>query len=237
MRIVSFSVSILILLLLTSLPVNAVSIWDGLVDRPIYYINIEGYSLTGAPPWNPFNDSSITRINIGYSYNETHTFNKYYENGIWKEGFYLKHQNPKPFTLSDWNLSKVLEEYQWGVEKYLPNITGKFAAGEWKKGYWNSSIARWNVIINAHQLKITLNTMASEGSGEFDEYITFECWRNESNVTCKWNKPVFKLYPSRPPIGKDTTTSTTKEENKTCGPALLVGLALVPIWVRRWHKR
>ncbi|NJE05890.1 CGP-CTERM sorting domain-containing protein [Thermococcus sp. M36] len=209
---------------------SAVSVWEGLIDKPIYYVNIEGYSLTGVPPWNPFNDSSITWINIGYEYNETYTFNKYYEGGKWKEGFFLKHGNPKPFNITDWNLSKVLKEYQWGVVNYLPNITGKFPAGEWKKGYWNSSISRWSAVITSNQVKITLNTFACEGSGECDEYITFKCHRNDDNVTCTWGKPVFKMYPGRPPIG---TPPQTTEKNKICGPALLVGLVLVPLLIKQ----
>ncbi len=200
---------------------SGASIWKGLLDRPIYYINIDGDATlrNWTPPLNPFNDSSITWINIGYEYNETHTFNKYYEGGKWKEGFFSKHGNPKPFNLSDWNLSKVLKEYQWGVVNYLPNISGKFSAGEWEKGHWNSTIEKWNAIIASNHLQITLHTFACGGSGECDEYITFECWRNGTNVTCKWGKPVFKTYPG-PPVngkipGKETKTSSTSTKAKT----------------------
>ncbi|NJF24293.1 CGP-CTERM sorting domain-containing protein [Thermococcus sp. Bubb.Bath] len=248
----------LLLLLIPS--ANSVSVWEGLSRGGIYYINIEGYSPNGgAPPWNPLNDSSITWINIGYEYNETHTFNEYYEGGKWKEGFFHKHGRPKPFNMTDWNWSKVLEEYQWGVENYLPNISGNFSFREWKKGYWNSSISRWNMIINSNHVKITLHTLACEGSGECDEYITFECQRNGSNVTCKWGKPVFKVYHNVPPIGRTTTTSettsritttstttsssstqptttsetTSKTGTKICGPGLLIGLVLAPVLLRR----
>jgi len=218
---------IFVFALLLSVPlVKGVSVWEGFIDKPVYYVNIEGYSLTGVPPWNPFNDSSITWINIGYKYNETHTFNRYYEGGRWKEGFFSKHGNPKPFNLSDWNLSMVLEEYRWGVENYLPNISGKFAAGEWKKGYWNSTIERWNAVITSNQVKITLNTFACGGSGECDEYITFECWRSDGNVTCQWGKPVFKTYPG-PPIGTPPQ-STITWKNTICSPGLLIWLTLIP---------
>ncbi|WP_148267287.1 hypothetical protein [Thermococcus cleftensis] len=44
------------ILLLFIPPASGASVWDGLIDKPIYYVNIEGYSLTGVPPWNPFND-------------------------------------------------------------------------------------------------------------------------------------------------------------------------------------
>lgn len=234
-----FSIFIFAFVLLLSAPLaQGVSVWDGLIDRPIYYINIEGYSLTGVPPWNPFNDSSITWINIGYEYNETHTLNRYHEGGKWKEGFFRKSGNPKPFRLSDWNLSKVLREYQWGIQNYLPNLTGKSSGVTWNRGYWNSSIGRWDAVITANHIKITLNTFACEGSGECDEYITFECWRSEANVTCKWGKPVFKMYPGRPPIGKETTESksTAKEENKICGPGVLIGLVLAPMLIKRVNR-
>ncbi|WP_297506388.1 CGP-CTERM sorting domain-containing protein [Thermococcus sp.] len=219
--------SIFVFALLFSVPlVKGVSVWEGLIDKPIYYVNIEGYSLTGSPPWNPLNDSSITWINIGYEYNETHTFNKYYEGGKWKEGYFSKHGNPKPFNLSEWNLSKVLKEYQWGVENYLPNISGE----HWEKGYWNSTITRWEVTLSASKFKVVLY---GGHCGECEQYIIFECWREGNNTTCKWEKPAFKAYSNVPPIGKETTENTRKEENKICGPGLLIGLVLLPALLER----
>ncbi|CAD5243517.1 CGP-CTERM sorting domain-containing protein [Thermococcus camini] len=218
--------SIFVFALLLSVPlVNGVRVWEGLIDKPIYYVNIEGYSLTGVPPWNPFNDSSITWINIGYKYNETHTFNKYYEGGKWKEGFFPKHGNPKPFNITDWNLSKILKEYQWGVVNYLPNVSGK----HWHKGYWNSTITRWEVTLSASKFKVVLY---GGHCGECEQYITFECRREGNNVTCQWRKPVFRVI-TPPWAPKDITTSTTREENAICGPAVLIGLILVPLMIKR----
>lgn len=208
----------------------------------------------GTPPTNPFNDTSIQELFILKPYNKTHLIRiVYYRSGSRSEKieriteYYPTTMEDVPFKLSDWNLSKVLREYQWGVRNYLPNVTGK----HWYKGYWNSSIKKWEIGMNATVFNMTLH-----GSffGECHDYITFECWRNGTNVTCKWGKPVFKTHPG-PPIngtipGMDTettsTTSTTgtntsstqtttsaKGEKKLCGPALLVGLILGPLLALR----
>ena len=217
------------------------------------------------PPLNPFNDSSIQKVYVIMPYNKTHVWTiSYSPSGAKTEkpDQYYSNTPKLPFNITDWNLSKVLKEYQWGVENYLPNISGKFSVGEWEKGHWNSTIEKWNAIITSNHLQITLHTFSCGGSGECDEYITFECWRNETNVTCKWGKPVFKTYPG-PPVngkipGKETkttststttrTTSTTSrttsapsstqsttptKEEKLCGPALIVGLALIPVLVKK----
>ncbi len=253
-------------------PVSALNALEKLDQNGTYLcICIRGDATLryGTPPTNPFNDTSIQELFILEPYNKTHLKRiAYYRSGSRSEKiekiteYYPTTMEDTPFKLSDWNLSKVLREYQWGVENYLPNISGKFSAGKWEKGHWNSTIEKWNAIITSNHLQITLHTFTCGGSGECDEYITFECWRNGTNVTCKWGKPVFKTYPG-PPVngkipGKETKTSSTTtttgtmsttsrtpsapsstqsttptKEEKLCGPALIVGLALIPVLVKR----
>jgi len=236
-------------------PVSAFNALEKLDQDHVYlYITIKGRNnITHAtPPMNPFNDPSIMRLFIIELHNETHLKVVIYSGtGSMSEKiekiteYYPTTMEDTPFKLSEWNLSKILKEYQWGVENYLPNVTGK----RWPRGYWNSMIAWWKLVMNATHLKVTLHAPCA---GECDEYITFECWRNGTNVTCKWDKPVLESHPG-PPIngtipGMDTgttsttsrtttssstqTTTSTKKEKTVCGPALIVGLALIPVLVR-----
>jgi hypothetical protein len=231
LRLLSLASALFIFLLFSSYAVS-ISVWDKVSeDTPITEVYIVGYNTVNmTPPLDPLNNSGISTIRIAYP---------------------QANRSNETFKLSEWNLSKVLGEYQWGVKNYLPNISGKFSLGVWRKGYWNSSIDSWRVRIDVNHLTITLYTTACAGSGECDEYITFECWRDGTNVTCKWGKPVFKTYPSVPPIGRTTTTSETTSRTTTsssssqttaspngstasttgrklCGPASLIGLALIP---------
>ena len=238
-------------------PVSALNALEKLDQNGTYLcICIRGDATLryGTPPTNPFNDTSIQELFILEPYNKTHLKRiAYYRSGSRSEKiekiteYYPTTMEDTPFKLSDWNLSKVLREYQWGVENYLPNVTGK----HWYKGYWNSSIKRWEVGING-----TIFTMTLHGSffGECYDYITFECWRNGTNVTCKWGKPVLRTYPGPqingtiPGMETKTTSSTTSrttttssstqsttstKEEKLCGPALIVGLVLIPVLLRR----
>ncbi|NJE43124.1 CGP-CTERM sorting domain-containing protein [Thermococcus sp. GR6] len=214
---------------------NAISIWDVLKENDTVlwvYILDKGGPHPTSPPLNPLNDSRIDKIYIIFPHNETHVKTlAYYPSGNTIKRFdtYYPRTPRVPFNLSDWNLSKIIKEYQQGVKNYLPNVTGE----HWSKGYWNKTITRWEVELNATTFKVTLY---GGYCGECEQYITFECRREENNVTCQWGKPVFKVI--TPPWGpKDTTTSTTKEKEKLCGPGLLVGLALVPILARRWRGR
>ena len=239
-------------------PVGAVNVWEKLDQNQTYLlVYIESY-IGGSkliPPKTPFNDSGIRWVVINLPYNMTHYKKLSYLDGKWREKItYLvpgSHWTPKvPFNLSDWNLSKVLKEYQWGVENYLPNVSG----GHWYKGYWNSTITRWYAEINATTFKMILH---GAYCGECEQYITFECHRNETNVTCKWGKPVLKVItPPWAPKDTTTTSTTTKtgtipttprttskpsstqgttstEERKLCGPALIVGLVLIPALAKR----
>jgi len=212
---------------------GAVSVWEKVSENDTIlaiYVRGNGFSTKGSPPIDPFNGSYIEEISIHYPYNTTHYLDVYYMSGKWRqtiERFFPGNRwMPKvPFKLSDWNLSKVLSEYQWGVKNYLPNVTGKY----WYKGYWNSSIARWKVELNATTFKVILD---GGHCGECEQYITFQCSRNGTNVTCQWGKPIMRdITPPWAP--KNTITSTTKEENTICGPALMVGLALIPVLKRR----
>jgi len=220
-------------------PVSAFNALEKLDQNGTYlYIYVRGDSSIkrGIPPWNPLNDSSIQKFYLVIPYNKTHVRSViYYPNGSKTEKIrrYYPRTPRVPFNLSDWNLSKILEEYQWGVENYLPNVTGE----HWYKGYWNSSIARWEVELNATTFKVILD---GGHCGECEQYITFECWRNGTNVNCQWGKPIMRdITPPWTP--KNTTTSTTKEEENTiCGPVLLIGLSLIPALKRRKsqkHKR
>ncbi|WP_297491258.1 CGP-CTERM sorting domain-containing protein [Thermococcus sp.] len=236
-------------------PVSAFNALEKLNQNQTYLcvcIRGEAIARNGTPPMNPFNDVSIYKAYIILPYNETHVWTIYYSsNGRKTEGpdkYYP--QTPRvPFKLSEWNLSKILEEYQWGVENYLPNVSG----GHWYKGYWNSTITRWYAEINATTFKVILH---GAYCGECEQYITFECWRDGTNVTCQWGKPVLKVI-TPPWAPKDTTTSTSTKakttsttsrttsapsstqsttstkERKLCGPALIVGLALIPVLVKR----
>ncbi len=252
-----FLLSFFVFLMLMQ-PIGAVNVWEKLDQNQTYlFVYIESYiggsKLT--PPKTPFNDSRIRWVVINLPYNKTHYKKLSYLDGKWREEITYfvpgSHWTPKvPFNLSDWNLSKVLKEYQWGVENYLPNVTGKY----WYKGYWNSTITRWHVEVNATTFKIVLY---GGHCGECEQYITFECHRNGTNVSCQWGKPVMKdITPPWTP--KDTTTSSTTttakttstttakskttpttatptstKEEKLCGPALIVGLALIPVLVKR----
>ena len=237
-------------------PVSALNALEKLNQNQTYLcicIRGDATSRYWIPPTNPFNDTSIQGLYIILPYNKTHVwFISYSPSGAKTEKpdkYYP--QTPRiPFNLSDWNLSKVLKEYQWGVENYLPNVSG----GHWYKGYWNSTITRWYAEINATTFKMILH---GAYCGECEQYITFECHRNETNVTCKWGKPVLKVI-TPPWAPKDTTTSSTTtktgtipttsrttskpsstqgttstEERKLCGPALIVGLVLIPALAKR----
>ncbi|WP_082872017.1 CGP-CTERM sorting domain-containing protein [Thermococcus piezophilus] len=46
-------------------------------------------------------------------------------------------------------------------------------------------------------------------------------------MTCKWNEPVFKVI--TPPWARSENTKS----KDICGPALLVGLVLVPLLVKQ----
>ncbi|NJF24294.1 CGP-CTERM sorting domain-containing protein [Thermococcus sp. Bubb.Bath] len=267
-RVLSLASTIFVFLLMMFLPLaGAFNVLEHLDQNQTYLgISIRGNAIArnGTPPTNPFNDTSIQGLYIILPHNKTHVwFISYSPKGTKTEkpDWYYPRTPRIPFNLSDWNLSKVIKEYQWGVENYLPNVTGNFSIGEWRKGYWNSSIGSWEVEVNAHNLTITLHTIACEGSLECDEYITFKCWRNESNVTCQWGKPVFKTI--APPWGPKTTTSeatskttttstttsslsaqttttpetTSKTGSKICGPGVLIGLVLAPILLTKRTKR
>ncbi|NJE47159.1 CGP-CTERM sorting domain-containing protein [Thermococcus sp. GR7] len=224
---VLFVFSLLILLPKT----NAISIWDVLKENETVlwiYILDKGGPHPTSPPLNPLSNSRIDKIYIILPYNETHVKTlTYYSSGNRINGFDIYYpQTPTvPFNLSNWNLSKVIREYQWGLKNYLPNVTGE----HWEKGYWNSTITRWEVTLSASKFKVVLH---GGHCGECEQYITFECWRSDSNVTCQWGEPVFEVI-TPPWAPKDTTTSTTREENTICGPAVLIGLILVPLMIKR----
>ncbi len=236
--------------------VSAFNAFEKLEQNQTYlYIYVRGDATLRywTPPANPFNDTSIQELFILEPYNKTHVKSiTYYPSGSRTEKIrrYYPRTPRIPFNLSDWNLSKVLKEYQWGVENYLPNVSG----GHWYKGYWNSTITRWYAEINATTFKMILH---GAYCGECEQYITFECQRNGTNVTCQWGKPVLKVI-TPPWTPKDTTTSSTStktrttsttsrttstpsstqsttpaKERKLCGPALIVGLVLIPALAKR----
>ncbi len=227
-----FFISLFIFLMFLQ-PVSAFNALEKLDQNGTYLcITIRGDATSRywTPPTNPFNDTSIQGLYIIIPYNKTHVwFISYSPSGTKTEkpDRYYPRTPRVPFKLSDWNLSKILKEYQWGVENYLPNVSGE----HWYKGYWNSTITRWYVEINATTFKVILH---GAYCGECEQYITFECWRNGTNVTCQWGKPVFRFV--APPWTPKDTTTTTKQEEKTCGPALLVGLTLAPLTLR-WKRR
>ncbi|NJF24292.1 CGP-CTERM sorting domain-containing protein [Thermococcus sp. Bubb.Bath] len=238
-------------------PVGAFNVLEHLSQNQAYLcICVRGNAIArnGTPPANPFNDISIYKTYIILPYNRTHVWTIYYSSSgrkTEKPDWYYPRTPRIPFNLSDWNLSKVIKEYQWGVKNYLPNVSGEY----WYKGYWNSTITRWYAEINATSVKVVLY---GAYCGECEEYITFQCQRNESNVTCQWGKPVMRdITPPWAP--KNTTTSettsritttstittssstqttttseaTSKTGNKICGPGLLLGLVLAPILLKR----
>ena len=247
-----------VILIVMSFPsTRALNVLEHLDQNQTYLcvcIRGEAIARNGTPPMNPFNDVSIYKAYIILPYNETHVWTIYYPSNGRKTEKPDKYypQTPRiPFNLLDWNLSKVLKEYQWGVENYLPNVSGE----HWYKGYWNSTITRWYAEINATTFKVILH---GAYCGECEQYITFECWRNGTNVTCQWGKPVFKVIaPPWTPLNTTTssttttaettsttsktttassgTKTTTTKEEKLCGPGLLIGLVLIPLLLK--HKR
>ena len=227
---------VVLFLLLLLPPVSAVNVWEHInTSREMYFIEVGGRSM-GEPPFDPLNDSKIVGAEIWYVYNNTHYMKVYYNCNYyshrcgWREKFLPKHGNPKSFNFSIWNVTKVMKEYQWGLENYLPNITMRPMEGfEWPEKYWVRNIVMWNVLINASKFRVILFAYASETPAW--GYVIFEC-RNPENMTCNWKEPVVDVELMVPPT--TTTTTTPKQEDKgTCGPGLLISLMLVPLLIKR----
>ncbi|WP_167773858.1 CGP-CTERM sorting domain-containing protein [Thermococcus sp. MV11] len=229
-----------LLLLLLLPPVTAVNVWEHInTSREMYFVKVLG-RCRREPPLDPLNNSRIASVSIGYAYSDTQYIITYYAPydseyckhtgrcGWWEE-FLPKQENLTPFNFSIWNVTKVLEEYHWGLENYLPNITGKVTDDfEWPEKYWVRRADLWEVWIDASEFRVTLYSFVSEIGGL--SYVVFEC-QNPENMTCNWKEPVVDVEVMVPP----TTTATTKkpEDKEICGPALLVGLVLFPLLVKQ----
>lgn len=206
--------------------VQSANMWSKISpDTPIVEVYISALPADGHPPWDPFNDSSIVILSIARPTNSE--------------------EEKQSFTLSEWNLSRVLEEYRGGVKNYLPNVTDEFCS----RGCWNSTITWWEVRINSTDLRIYLHSGLCDGCMH---YIVFECHRNERNVSCKWSKPIIRetgnpwdwsntskittssIASTETGVSSKTSSTSSPEKRKLCGPALLVGPALIPVLVRRW---
>ncbi|CAD5243516.1 CGP-CTERM sorting domain-containing protein [Thermococcus camini] len=220
---------ILFLLLLTP-QVSAVNVWEHInTSREMYSVSVTAFT-SGKPPKDPLNHSAITVVEIRYVLDEEHVFSVSYSayDGKWAEEVsprYPQYWDKTPFNFSVWNTTEVLAEYQWGLENYLPNITGEVVDGvEWPEKYWVRRISRWEVWINASKFQVTLYGDCTE----ICVYITFQC-RNPENMTCNWSEPIVETHSMIPP----TTTTTPKQEEKTCGPGLLIGLVLITLLTKQ----
>ncbi|WP_297465892.1 hypothetical protein [Thermococcus sp.] len=194
-------------------PATAISLWDMVKDnQTVYLVLIEGKG--PLPPGNPFKSPGIEEIHITYPYNETHERVVYcYSDGITHEKILPKCPkcNQMPFNITSWNTTKILSEYQWGLENYLPTLSNN----------WSNHITDWVLLMNKSSVVIYLYQDYISTSA----YVLFEC-HDPSNVTCEWNPPKLKIPPY--PTATLSTKTTEQEDEKTCGPGLLVGLALLP---------
>ncbi|WP_188201520.1 CGP-CTERM sorting domain-containing protein [Thermococcus camini] len=203
-------------------PATALGLWDMVKEnQSVYLVSIEGKG--PLPPWNPFESPGIEEIYITYPYNETHERVVYcYNDGIIHEKILPKCPkcNQTLFNITAWNTTKVLEEYQWGLENYLPTLPNN----------WSNHITDWVLLMDESSVVIRLYQDYISTSA----YVLFEC-HNPSNVTCEWNPPKLKIPPPYP-TATTSTTNPRQEDKKTCGPALLVGLTLAPLTLR-WKRR
>jgi hypothetical protein len=136
---------------------KAVSLWDVLEEnQSIKYILIEG---TGPNiPTNPFNDSSIMKVKVIYSYNQTHDILvEYTKNRTTKRMIPTK--NISPFRISDWDLDAFLKKYN----KHI-------------KIYDNASIKKWTLEITNFDIGVTV--FMDDGI-----YSEFDCYGPE-NLSC-----------------------------------------------------
>ncbi|ASJ08533.1 hypothetical protein A3L11_04510 [Thermococcus siculi] len=216
--------------LLLTPAVNAVNVWEHInTSREMYSVSVTAFPC-GESPRDPLNHSAIAVVEIRYALDEEHVFSVSYSayDGKWTEKVsprYPQYWDKNPFNFSIWNVTRVMEEYQWGLENYLPNITGEVIDGvEWPEKYWVRRISRWKVWINASKFQVTLYGDCTE----ICVYVTFQC-RNPENMTCNWSKPIVETHPMMPP----TTTTTGQKDKKTCGPGAILGLALLPALLRR----
>ncbi|WP_297465890.1 CGP-CTERM sorting domain-containing protein [Thermococcus sp.] len=233
---------VVLFLLLLLPPVSAVNVWEHInTSREMYFVKVWG-RCRWKPPFDPLNDSGIGPVSIGYVHSNPRyiTVTYYTANGSeyckhtghcgWWEAVIPKQENLTPFNFSIWNVTRVMEEYHWGLENYLPNITGKVTDDfEWPEKYWVRRADLWEVWIDASGFRVTIYSFISEIGGL--GYVVFEC-QNPENMTCNWNEPVVDIELMVPPT--TTTTTTPKQEDKgTCGPGLLISLMLVPLLIKR----
>ena len=199
-------------------PATAISLWDMVNDnQTVYLVLIKGKGQL--PPGNPFESPRIEEIHITYPYNKTHERVVYcYSDGIIHEKILPKglecHQIP--FNITSWNTTKILSEYQWGLERYLPTPSNN----------WSNHITDWVLLMN----KFSRCDILVPRLYQHKRVRTLRVSR-----PLKHNLRVESTKTENPPIPHATLSTKTIEQDdeKTCGPALLVGLALISALLER----